>query len=193
MKSGWLLVAVVSAGATLFALSRPELADFVLLSGPVSIAAAIIWRRLPVRSRTETPRVVVDGSNVLYWKDNTPRLEAVHDLVAFLNERGIRPGIMFDANAGYLVADRYLDDHDFARLLGLPAKDVLVVPKGTAADQFILQAARDHGTRIVTNDRFRDWSESFPEVTEPGKLIKGGYAKGQIWLQPLAPPDNPQS
>ncbi|WP_319825692.1 NYN domain-containing protein [Thalassovita sp.] len=183
----WVLVALVSAASTVFALLRPEWADFVLLTGPVTVAAVLVWLRQRFRARTGATTVVIDGSNVLYWKDNTPRLEAVQDLLRLLKSRGIRPGIFFDANAGYLVADRYLDDRDFARLLGIPARHVVVVPKGTSADQFILRAARDLGTCIVTNDRFRDWADSFPEVAEPGKLIKGGYGDSGIFLRQFAP------
>ena len=56
----------------------------------------------------------------------------------------------------------------------------MVVPKGTPADVAILTAARDHGARIVTNDRYRDWAGQHPEVLEPGLLIPGSYHKGEL-------------
>jgi hypothetical protein len=45
-----------------------------------------------------------------------------------------------------------------------------------------LAAAADLGARVVTNDRYRDWVEQHPEVTEPGHLIRGGYKAGKLWL-----------
>ena len=94
-------------------------------------------------------------------------------------------GVMFDANAGYKLQDRYQDDRHMARQLRLPEDRVLVVPKGVPADQYILTAARDLGARVVTNDRYRDWLERFPEAAEPGFLIRGGASEaGEVWLNP---------
>lgn len=59
---------------------------------------------------------------------------------------------------------------------------IVVVPKGTQADSHILTAARGLGARIVTNDRFRDWADMFPEVHDKGHLIRGGYRDGVLWL-----------
>jgi hypothetical protein len=81
---------------------------------------------------------------------------------------------------------RYMHDGDFARLLGLESRQVLVVPKGTQADPFLLQTAREFGARIVTNDRYRDWADRHPEVLEPGFLIRGGMRGSTVWLKDLA-------
>ena len=77
---------------------------------------------------------------------------------------------------------RYRHDGAMASLLGLPVAQVMVVPKGQVADGWILAAARDLGAPVVTNDRYRDWAEVHPEVTEPGRLIRGGVREGKIWL-----------
>ena len=58
----------------------------------------------------------------------------------------------------------------------------MAVPKGSPADQHILTAARDLGARVVSNDRFRDWSDAFPEVREPGRLVRGDYDAGRLSL-----------
>jgi hypothetical protein len=39
------------------------------------------------------------------------------------------------------------------------------------------------GAAIVTNDRFRDWIEDFPEFAEPGRLIQGGYRNDAPYLK----------
>lgn len=179
------LIVVVSVAGVAVALFLPGWFDLLLLAAPSAVAAiglllhrAISW----VRTRRARIWIVVDGSNVLYWQDETPRMTPLHALVDSLKARGFSPRILFDANAGYLVSDRYRGDADFARMLGLPPNQVRVVPKGTPADPHILSVARDLGARIVTNDRYRDWITDHPEIGNPGHLIRGGYRDGTLWL-----------
>lgn len=160
-----------------------DLALLTALGALAGLALVLLrlLRRAPVR-RAPEPWIVVDGSNVMHWQDGTPQIGPVRDVVARLTALGYAPGVMFDANAGHLLAGGYRHDGAFARLLDLPEDRVMVVPKGTQADGYILQAARDRGARIVTNDRFRDWAEAFPEVRRPGHLVRGSYRDGALWL-----------
>jgi len=171
----------------------------VLLLVPVALVALFlvlrrITRAAPLRAsatrpagprpaRPTVPRgrpIVVDGSNVFYWKDNTPSLDTLREVIATLRTQGYDPGVVFDANAGYLLTGRYQHDGALGRLLSLPEKNVMVVPKGTPADPMILAAARDLGAPILTNDRYRDWAEAHPEIRTPGYLIRGSYRDGQL-------------
>ena len=140
----------------------------------------------PATRLVEEDWVLIDGSNVMHWQDNAPRLEAVRKVVDLVRARGYVPGVVFDANAGWKLAGRYLHDGDFAQLLGLEARQVLVVAKGTQADPFLLQTAREFGARIVSNDRFRDWVADHPEIQTPGFLIRGRDVGGEIALEGLA-------
>ncbi len=38
------------------------------------------------------------------------------------------------------------------------------------------------GAIVITNDRFRDWAYTFPEVRRKGHLVRGGYRAGALWL-----------
>ncbi|KPA23287.1 Zc3h12a-like Ribonuclease NYN domain protein [Shimia sp. SK013] len=134
----------------------------------------------PAKTRST---VIVDGSNVMYWKGGAPNLDTLIEVLDSLRSKNLKLGVMFDANAGYLVSESYMHDSAFATRLGLSAENVLVVPKGTPADKTILLAARDMDARVVTNDQFRDWAEEYPEVEKEGFLIKGGYRKGTLWLE----------
>ena len=118
----------------------------------------------------------------MHWRDNIPQMETLREVIGALEQAGFAPGVVFDANAGYKLTGRYLHDDTLSSVLGLPRKRVIVVNKGEPADPLILAAARDHGARIVTNDRFRDWVEQFPDVTQSASLIKGGYRNGKLWL-----------
>lgn len=154
------------------------------LIGLVWLVAVLVGRaiRAVLRGKDTRPLALVDGSNVMHWREGQPQIETVREVVYALSDKGFRVGVMFDANAGYKLFDRYHHDREFAGLLSLQTDHVMVVPKGTQADPFLLNAARDIGARIVTNDRFRDWADDFPEVAEAGHLIRGGYRKGNLWL-----------
>lgn len=185
------LIALLSLSGMLISLFVPGFSDLLLLAGPCLVASLwLVWRRLragfrraPPRKAAPAPRhVIVDGSNVMHWQAGVPSLEPVIAAVRVLAEQGLTPGVIFDANAGYKTHDRYQDDHEMARRLGLPDDRVLVVPKGVPADQYILTAARQLRARVVTNDRYRDWAAEFPEVARPGFLIRGGVKDGALWL-----------
>lgn len=141
------------------------------------------WRSSTPGSTTAPAWILVDGSNVMHWQDNMPNLAPVLRVLERLKALGYEPGVVFDANAGWKLFGRYMDDEDLAQALVLPRDQVFVVPKGTPADPYLLATARDHGARIVTNDRYRDWAETHPEVLRPGALIRGGMRDGSLWLQ----------
>jgi hypothetical protein len=160
---------------------------FLALVATALLAAfLVLWTRRPRPTPgppVDEAWILIDGSNVMHWQDNAPNLVPLAGVVERLKFLGYVPGVIFDANAGWKLQGRYLHDDALARLLGLEARQVLVVPKGAQADPFLLQTARDFGARIVTNDRFRDWAEAHPEVLEPGLLIRGGMRDGKVWLQ----------
>jgi hypothetical protein len=178
------LLCVSLAGVALALLSGQS--GLLLLALSCAVASILlVVQALRRRGRLKKqPRwVIVDGSNVMHWKDGVVAISSVREVVDALKARGFTPGVVFDANAGYKIADRYLHHDAMARQLGLPEDQVMVVPKGTQADQVVLAAARDHKARVVSNDRFRDWAEAHPEVAAPGHLVRGGFTEGKLWLE----------
>ncbi|MFM7333715.1 MAG: NYN domain-containing protein [Tabrizicola sp.] len=161
----------------------------VLIAASLAATFAVLWfrrQRAPRKRTSDESWILVDGSNVMHWQDNTPNLAPVLAVVRQVIDQGHVPGVVFDANAGWKLEGRYLHDGDFARLLGLKTRQVKVVPKGTQADPFLLHTAREFGARIVTNDRFRDWADAHPEVHEPGFLIRGFIRDGSVTLDRIA-------
>jgi len=69
----------------------------------------------------------------------------------------VTPLVWFDANAGYLISQKYRREQSFSKALGLPA-------------------------RIVTNDRYRDWVETYPILKTRDLLIKGCWRDGDVIL-----------
>lgn len=67
-----------------------------------------------------------------------------------------------------------------AKLIGLSPRQVLVVEKGVSADERILQVAKEQNLRIVSNDRFRDWTTRYPIVRKNGRMIRGDWVSGNV-------------
>ncbi|WP_420004054.1 NYN domain-containing protein [Arenibacterium sp. LLYu02] len=146
----------------------------------LGVLLAVLLRR---RRKAHARRLaIIDGSNLIYWRDEACSLEPVQDAIATLRKAGYLPCVIFDANAGYLVADRYLDGGAFAKRLGLSEQNAHVVPRGQPADPFILQLARESDGIVISRDRFRDWMEAFPQETEPDRVAPGGYRDGVLTL-----------
>ncbi len=195
-------IGLLSLAGIILSLVIPAYRDLLLLAGSCFVASLLIWVRdllrlarkhfaPPVPSsedNSESPlgdrnRIILDGSNIMHWNGKPPDLGIVATLVRALESHGYRPGVIFDANAGYLIADHYMHDEEFALLLDIPHDQVMVVPKGTPADLYILQAAQDLGAQVITNDGFRDWRDRFPETANPDSLIRGGYRDGAPYLK----------
>jgi hypothetical protein len=157
------------------------------LSAPFAVSAGLLGAAVFLfvvgRPRKVLRWIVVDGSNVMYWEDETPSLHTVRSVVAALRDEGLHPVVWFDANAGYLTMGRYLGSDALSRLIGLPGRQVFIAEKGVPADPLILEGAGKLGARVVTNDRYRDWTERFPKVAEPGFLVRGQVVGGEVRLR----------
>jgi hypothetical protein len=150
-----------------------------------AIIAVVLWR-LGYEPQDDDPRIIlVDGSNVMFWRDNEPDLTTLKSVIGQIGAKGYDAGVVFDANVGYKLEGKFRGNLPMARKLGLKPGQVVVVDKGEPADRTILSVARDLNARILSNDRFRDWQDSFPEVTEPGRILRGGYRDGEFWMDPL--------
>ncbi len=173
------LLAVLCTIASAIVLLRAWLARGKAIRWPDGLAKGPPVLRPKIRQKKW---IVVDGSNVMYWNGGVPKLETVFAVLERLRVEGFDAGVMFDANAGYLLEGRHRNDEALARDLGLPASRVMVMHKGVQADGYILKSARDLQARVVTNDRYRDWATDYPEVAVSGHLIQGGFRDGKLWL-----------
>jgi hypothetical protein len=154
---------------------------------PLGIAAilALCFAALALLLRRRAGRadwIVVDGSNVLHWDGEVPALATVAAVVADLAGRGFVPVVWFDANVGYKVGTRYMGPGALARALGVSERQVYVAPKGTPADPLLLEDAAALGARVVSNDRFRDWTVAHPILRAPDLLVRGRVRRGAVEL-----------
>lgn len=141
-------------------------------------------RSAPTEDGPPANAIVVDGSNVMHW-GGEPSAQVLSLVLRKIEAAGYAPIVFFDANVGYVLGDRYFDELRMAQLTGVAKDHICVVDKGVIADEAILMFARDHGLRIVTNDRYRDWKNAFPHLRKKGTLVKGNFTSGHAKLPTL--------
>lgn len=173
--------------------------SFIALIAVALVAVfLVLWFRRSPGKRTSSaaePRaddrqvILVDGSNVIYWLDNSPQFAPLKQVVQDLSRHGFKPGVVCDANIGYRLTGKFMGERELAKLLSLPKDQILVVPKGTQADPYLLETARDIQARIVTNDRYRDWVDRYPDVAKPENLVRGEMRDGRVRLQGMTTKD----
>ncbi|SEM73849.1 Zc3h12a-like Ribonuclease NYN domain-containing protein [Loktanella fryxellensis] len=133
------------------------------------------------RQAEGAPTIVVDGSNVMHWNGEPSALVLTRVVVA-LTARGERPHVYFDANVGYKLQDRFLNATAMAFLIGLPPARVTVADRDNPADPLLLDYAIRLGVRVLSNDRFRDWRQAYPQIAARGFLVRGRWQQGTVIL-----------
>ncbi|WP_165351927.1 hypothetical protein [Salipiger sp. IMCC34102] len=153
------------------------------------VLAGLMWRdrgrdrtrRRPRETAAPPPEtcVVVDGSNVMHWGGEASELVLIR-VIRAVEARGLTPIVIFDANVGWVLYDKFQGAFAMARRVNLPPRQVHVVDKGVVADAEILELARREGLKIVSNDRFRDWSVRYPLVKAKGRTLRGTWSDGTV-------------
>jgi hypothetical protein len=124
-------------------------------------------------SGEETKTVIVDGSNVAHSSEGErPLLENILAVRDKLVEEGYEPVILADA------ALRHQIDEENAFEKMIESGEIKQAPAGTDADFFILSFARELEATIVSNDRFKDRVEAFPEVRD--RVIRYMIINGEV-------------
>ena len=138
-----------------------------------TLLAVLFWRRRAdkVPSHRAKRQIAVDGTNVLFWRDEVAQLATLQLVVRHLKQCGFDPVVFLDASSRHHIGDRSLNPQKFAHLLGVPQKRLMVCPKGTEADAFILEFAGKARVPVVSNDRFRDRPRAARNVI----LIRGRF------------------
>lgn len=106
-------------------------------------------------------KVLVDGSNVAHSSEGEKaRLHNIWLVKQKLEGEGLEPIVVADAALRHQIdeVEKYEALIDDGKIRQAPA--------GTDADYFILAFARELDAYIVSNDRFRDRQDSFPDARE---------------------------
>jgi hypothetical protein len=111
--------------------------------------------------RQERRIALVDGSNVAHSSEGEKaRLRNIELVRDKLTEEGLEPIIVADAALRHQIDE--VGRYEELVEAGL----VRQAPAGTDADYFILSFARELDACIVSNDRFRDRQEGFPDARD---------------------------
>ncbi len=158
----------------------------LLIAGLITLVIVYVFLVIRTRRKAREDRdavppnaIIVDGSNVMHWGGD-PSLQVLTGVINRITDLGLTPVVVFDASVGHRLMGRYLHGDAMAKLIGLPAAHVYVVHKGVVADEVILDLAQDHGLKVVSNDRFRDWSVQFPLVKTKGRMMRGTWKGGNV-------------
>jgi hypothetical protein len=124
----------------------------------------------------ENKTVIIDGSNVAHSSEGArPLLANISAIRDKLIEEGYEPIVLADAALRHQI-----DDGDGYEQL-VEAGTIRQAPAGTDADYFILSFARELDADVVSNDRFKDRVEAFPEVKE--RIIRYMIVNGEVVLE----------
>jgi hypothetical protein len=108
------------------------------------------------------PRIaLIDASNVAHSSEgDTARLANILAVRDKLVEEGFQPVVVADAALRHQIDDKQA----YERLVD--DGTVRQAPAGTDADYFLLSFARELDAQVVSNDRFRDRVQQFPEARD---------------------------
>jgi hypothetical protein len=122
---------------------------------------------------TDSKTVIIDGSNVAHSSEG-PRAQLgnIHVIRDKLVEEGYEPIIVADAALRHQIDD----EGAFERMV--ENGEIKQAPAGTDADYFILSFARELDANVVSNDRFKDRVQAFPEIRE--RVIRSMIINGEV-------------
>ena len=116
---------------------------------------------------------IVDGSNVAHASEgDRAHLENIRLIWEKLLEEGYEPIIVADAALRHQI-DQPVEYEEW-----VDKGKIRQAPAGTDADYFILAFARELEAAIVSNDRFKDRIQAFPEVRE--RVIRYMIVSGEV-------------
>lgn len=120
--------------------------------------------------------VLVDVANVAHSTEGAvAKLSNIRLVMDKLRDEGLRPLIVADAALRHQIDDKSAYEQLIEEGI------VKQAPAGTDADFFILSFAREMNARILTNDRFRDRADEFPD--ERDRVIRYMIVDGAVVLE----------
>ncbi|MGH7445180.1 MAG: NYN domain-containing protein [Longimicrobiales bacterium] len=117
--------------------------------------------------------VIVDGSNVAHSTEGDhARLANIDIVCAKLREDGLEPIVVADAALRHQIDD----ERGYEELV--ESGGIRQAPAGTDADYFILSFARELDALVVSNDRYKDRLEAFPDARD--RVIRFMIVNGEV-------------
>lgn len=128
---------------------------------------------------------LLDGSNIIHW-DHCGKeisLDGVLAITGELEKRNYPYQVYFDATARHLFKYDQEVKNRYEELLKNDPQHFRQVPAGTRADDFLLMiASRDSNAKIITNDRYCEYADLYPQVVNRERLLPGMVFDGLIFF-----------
>ncbi len=162
-----LLILGVIAGLITFTVMRVKRSQVKPASSPVVVM------RTPAQT-VIADKVIIDGQNVIYGSGNStaqPTFMNLLGLLLELQKRGCAFKCFFDASTFYALRHRSseVEARAYDDLCTDYPDHFVVVPGGIQADAYILDYSHQHGTAIISNDRYRDYSDKYEWLKTDGQ------------------------
>jgi hypothetical protein len=130
----------------------------------------------PRASAAGSTAVLVDASNVAHSSEGAgARLANIVVVRDKLREEGLDPLLVADAALRHQIDDA----PGYEQLV--ERGELRQAPAGTDADYFILTFARELGAQVLSNDRFKDWIDQYPDVRD--RIIRYMILAGEVVLE----------
>jgi hypothetical protein len=124
----------------------------------------------------EPTTAIIDGSNVAHASEGDgARLANITLMSDKLAEEGYKPVVVVDAALRHKIDD----SRGYESLVDNGT--IRQAPAGTDADYFILAFARELDAVVVSNDRFRDREQAFPEARD--RVIRYMIVNDEVVLE----------
>lgn len=150
-----------------------------------TVTAEVEPEEQPGEQATGGTLYLLDGSNILHW-GNAGRGVSLRPVLAIAEElkrRGETYQVYFDASARHLLKSAAGELEQYEKLLADDPDHFQQVPAGTRADDFLLLiASQDSSARIMTQDRFKDYADRYPQVVRADRLLPGMVVRDQIYF-----------
>ncbi|MGN0855696.1 MAG: hypothetical protein ACI4R9_09295 [Kiritimatiellia bacterium] len=147
------------------------------------------WSGVPVFWRKEGSigkiygKVIVDGSNIVF-ADKSKLTTGLSTCLKGLKLRKLKSFVFLDANIYHKLEELENGSKYVKELKGLieNAKgSIAIVPAGTRADDFILKKADTDGCHVLSNDRYKPYTERYPWIKQD-RVHRFSFVDGRLMI-----------
>lgn len=143
---------------------------------------------------------ILDGSNILYWDKfrGGISLKYVLAITNKLDNLGKKYQVYFDASARHILKSKNTQESILLESLFKERGETFFqTPPREEADTYLLfLASQNPGSKVISNDLFRDHAAEYPWVNNQGRLLQGMVLGNRIFIPgdklviPVEEPEN---
>lgn len=147
------------------------------------------WSAVPVFLKREDAidkifgKVIVDGSNVVFAESGN-LITGLATCLKALKLRKLKSFVFLDANIYHKLEDSengVKQVKALKRLVESSKGEIVLVPAGARADDFILKKADTDGCHVLSNDRYKPYVERYPWI-EQNRVHRFSFVDGRLMI-----------